>query len=509
MQCFNRMKTHVLRAAGLGLCLFGGSAFSADTTNYDTAWTYQYDGGVARGKDTIADGFRDGVLLSNGDALFVGVTRDSTYFESILAVKVSSEGKLVQKKALRFSEGTMGATVLVDKNGDYLVGGEKIGAPFLVRLDPAFNVKSEFWYYDTIQHRNMLNKNATLQGLVRKRDGRIAATGGDFYPDRENNYAFWMEFDSVGTFSRVREWGENSTYPLSGWSILETSQGEFLMGGQQTVVYLDTAGVRMGMKKYTFSLPGVGTETNNITRVRKLRDGRFLAVGQAYEEDCWTRYQRLYFDGWWSLLSTTGQNLAWNTAGVSGTDDNLFDAVQLADGRIAFAGNKTTSPDSGLWVFVTDSAGTTIEWEKQFNLPGKVGSRTRNDISTYALIATPDSGFIVAGTENRPGNYNDAVAFKFIWKPIPTALRPGSAKGIRQSWISGRRFIRFEASAGAEVELRILNVRGQELARYSQRTSVAGQGEFDLGDLSLRRGLYVWEFKVNHAVTRGSWAIME
>jgi hypothetical protein len=200
---------------------------------------------------------------------------------------------------------------------------------------------------------------------------------------------------------------------------------------------------------------------------------------------------------------------AWNTAGGSGADDNLFDAVQLSDGRIAFAGNKTTSPDSGLWVFVTDSAAKTIEWERQYNLPGTVDGRTRNLISTYAMIATPDSGFIVAGKESRPGNHDDAVAFKFVPKPVPTSDLPGPAKSVRQAWNGGRRIIRFQAPAGADVELRLLNIQGREFGRYSQHTSHAGQGRFDIGDLSLKRGLYVWEIKVNHIVTRGSWAILE
>jgi hypothetical protein len=255
MRRFNRMKSHVLGAAGLSLCLFGGSAFSADTANYDTAWTYQYDGGVSRDGDTIADTFRDAVLLSNGNAVFVGETRDSTFFLSTLMVELSKVGKPIRQKTLRFIRGTYGATVMIAKNGDYFGGGMKIGAPFLFRTDPEFNVKSEYWHYDTLQQRNRLTKTAALQALGQTSDGRIAATGGDFYPDRTNNYLFWMEFDSSGTYRRVRQWEDVSGYRISGWSMLGTSTGEFLIGGQQAVAYMDTAGVLNGMKKYTFPSP--------------------------------------------------------------------------------------------------------------------------------------------------------------------------------------------------------------------------------------------------------------
>ncbi len=255
-------------------------------------------------------------------------------------------------------------------------------------MDSQFNIKSAFWYYDSINGRSKLLHGATLQSLVQTKDGRIIAVGGDEFPygsgSTLNNYAAWMEFDSLEALNGlVRQWDEAVGFEIAGWSLLETSSGGFLMGGNRATGSFDKSGTMSSLYKYSFSLKGVGTETNQVSRVRKLRNGKLIVVGQAYEEDCWTKYQRLSYDAWWSFISETGSNDSWNTAGLSGSDDVLFDATQLADNRIAFLGLKGTVPDSGLWVFVTDSTAKTIQWEKQFDLPGIGGGVTRNNLDPY------------------------------------------------------------------------------------------------------------------------------
>ncbi len=101
MQCFERMKTRVLGLAGLSLCLFCANSFAADTANYDTAWTYVYDGGRTSNGTSSIDQFFDVKILPNGDAICVGESQDSVLLPNILILKISPAGVVKQKKLLK------------------------------------------------------------------------------------------------------------------------------------------------------------------------------------------------------------------------------------------------------------------------------------------------------------------------------------------------------------------------------------------------------------------------
>lgn len=103
---------------------------------------------------------------------------------------------------------------------------------------------------------------------------------------------------------------------------------------------------------------------NDVYKAKMLRNGSLMVVGGTYEGDCWQRYKTLYRDAWWSPISYShGGNESWDTAGVQGGNDRLYDFAQLLDGRIAFMGRKATPADSGLWIIVTDSTGKEILWQ--------------------------------------------------------------------------------------------------------------------------------------------------
>jgi hypothetical protein len=494
-----------------GFCLGWGptGVVAADSAYYDTAWSFTYDGGLTKDGDPIRDSFRDVKILPNGDAICVGGTWDSVYYGDILLMQLNPEGGVVRKKLFTATQSLYGTSILISKRGEFVISGDKVNAPYLVRLDQDWNIKSESWYYDSIAHKHILLRAASLQSLVETRDGRFVATGGDLFPDRTNNYAVWMEYDSLGALTNYREWINHTGYEIAGWSIAEKASGDFFMGGKQTVAYMDSIGVRLGENKYTFFLTGVGTETNNVTRVRKLRDGRFIVVGQAYEEDCWTRYHQLFYDGWWSILTPTGGNRDWNTAGKSGVNDNVYDATQLVDGRIVLIGQRGSQPSYGLWVMVTDTSAKNIEWEGNFNLPGKSPSGdNRTNLVSTSVAATPDSGFIVVGYEGAAGNDN-AFAFKFIPTAKPTSNLPHrTGDALAFDGVHQNMFV-YSAPPGEDVALRLYDWTGREAARVQQRSRSSGHGRFDLAPFGLKRGVYLWELRGRRAVARGTLVRVE
>ncbi len=74
--------------------------FAAMTANFDTAWTFTYDGGLTTSGTPIPDRFQDIKILPNGDAICVGETSD-TLVRAGLIIKLTPNGK-IQKKGSSF-----------------------------------------------------------------------------------------------------------------------------------------------------------------------------------------------------------------------------------------------------------------------------------------------------------------------------------------------------------------------------------------------------------------------
>jgi hypothetical protein len=262
--------------------------------------------------------------------------------------------------------------------------------------------------------------------------GTIVCAAGDEYPDNGgsalNNYMAYLELDSNGQMLRHGEWNNTFTEPIGGFSILEVGTLNYMFAGNQSVYYTDTGTTNIWQHRYTFSLTGVGSVVNQVNRVKMLRDGRIIVAGMAYEGNCWTDYGRLYYDAWWSPISaTTGINTAWDTAGAQGGSDGLYDFTQLVNGNIVFTGTKATTADSGMWVFVTDSTGANLLWEKQFNIGYRSNAGT--NLRPLAVCATPDTGFTVVGEHNCPDSLGgvNAFAVHFVFKTAaPTLISPAN-----------------------------------------------------------------------------------
>lgn len=422
-----------LMTAFLGLAT--ACAFPADTAYYDTSWSYSYDAGLTKSGRPSRENFRDVKMLPNGDFLCIGETQDTTEEPAILWIRLSGSGQTGQKKVFPFKDGAGATSLLLAKDGDFILGGNRNGAPFLLRIDPALKQESAIWHYDSIARKSILARPATINSMVELENGNVAAAAGDIFPNNYGlamgNFAAFMEFDATGV-RRTNEWHNPTGYEIAGWSLAKGETFGYLIGGKQAAFLLDVDGVLVSRNEYGVTVAGVGTEKNNVSRLRKLRDGRMIVVGQSYEEDGWTKHQRLNYDAWWSTLSAGGNADARNVAGVSGRDDFLWDAAQLADGRIAFVGGKGTAADSGVWAFVTDSTGKSIQWQKQFNLPGRDNGSIRKNIYPMVLLATPDSGFVVVGVEGGSNLNDNAFAFKFVPKQEASLIRSArAAEGTR------------------------------------------------------------------------------
>lgn len=502
MRHLQALTVGALRMAALAIGLAVSWSDSADTLKYDAAWTFIYDGGRGTNGKSIFDQFMDVKISPNGTTYCVGETIESR-FGSVLLVKLSKTGTLLQKVLFTGSSGARASSLFLDEKGDIHVGGARYNAPLLLRFDSSLSLKSSTWYYDSTRDRHLLDQGSTINSIFKSPNGRTIAVAGDPFPDNYgldlNNFAAYLEFDTLGAVKRVNQWLNRTGYTVSGWSLASDGFGGLLLGGNEAVLSVDTQSVLHDEQEYTFSLSGVGTVNNRVMRVRTLRDGRRLAVGQAYEEDCWTRWKRLSYDGWWTTLSGTGRAEARNTAGVSGQDDVLYDATQLVDGRIVLVGWKpSTDQVGGIWALVTDSTSKNILWEGHIPIPYR--SDKGNSATAYAVAATPDSGFTVVGPESivdSLGGSNGFVAH-FVPKIVPTSARvPQDLQRVHSNdpWT-----IAFQLKHPGKVDLSIYNVRGKRTARYSQWMSAGGGGKFRLEKSTLGDGISFWRLQMNGRV---------
>lgn len=504
MNCLRSWNLGSVRLITAFIGLASACAFTADTAYYDTSWSYSYDAGLTKSGRPSRENFRDVKRLPNGDILCVGETQDTAETPAILWIRLSASGQASQTKVFSFKDGAGAASLLLAKDGDFVLGGNRNGAPFLLRLDPGLNPTAAIWHYDSIARKSILARPATINSMVELESGNVVAAAGDIFPNNYGlalgNFAAFMEFEGNGV-RRTNEWHNPTGYEIAGWSLVKGGTFGYLIGGKQAAFLLDADGVLVSKTEYTVNVAGVGSEKNNVSRLRKLRDGRMIAVGQSYEEDGWTKNQRLNYDAWWTTLSAGGSPDARNVSGVSGRDDFLWDAAQLADGRIAFVGGKGTAADSGVWAFVTDSTGKTIEWQRQYNLPGRDNGSIRKNIYPMALLPTPDSGFVVVGVEGGSNLNDNAFTFKFERKAVPVSV--GRVPGLSLTGVQweGRTF-RFDSPASGEAVLDLYGLDGSLSARFSLEGADA-TGRITVPEARCKGGLYFWRARLGRTLLSG------
>lgn len=261
-------------------------------------------------------------------------------------------------------------------------------------------------------------------------------------------------------------------------------------------------------QSYSYMLDGVGAEVAHNVRAKFLRGYRPMIMGRIYEGNCWTYYQNLYYDVWWSPLDNDLNSTPRDTAGLQRGDDMAYDFTQLVNGNIVFIGEKyVTSTDSGgIWTIVTDSTGRKKLWERQTKLPYK--TEDGRNLMPLSVCATPDSGFTVVGkytcrTEN--GDYN-AFASHFVPK-IPMAVPniqsvPAKSAGIIASIKGAKLTVRFDSRV-KNPQMEVYDARGSRIAVISGLKNRQMGNCLEWEFLNAVQGLYFYHVKAGGSLITG------
>jgi len=503
------------------LSLLCCASLSFAAVNYDTTWTFVYDGAPRKGKPSI-DRFYDIKELPDGKTVCVGISSDTSYSGQSILFKFDTAGHVVFKKIYNTKSSNMSFnrqsahSVAIAKNGDYIVAGERYLCLWIMRLDTLGNIKWSTWYYDSIKDQSILSGSGIVNCVRETKRGTIICAVGDEYPNNGgnalSNYAAFLEFTGDGVYRKGAQWDNPSGYKIGGFYVDEGSNGYYLLSGNQAVYYLDTNRAVVWRKNYTFSLPSVGTETNNVNRVKMLRDGSLMVAGQAYEGNCWRNWQKFYYDAWHSPISYVyGTNSSWDTAGVQGADDIIYDFTQLTNGNLVFVGTRgDRNGPAPLWVFVTDSTGKQLLMDKKFCLPRQDGNGTCGNTFPLSVAATNDTGFTIVGqgTFDTISGWNGFAAH-FVPSPVSSVSRIShefpKTSGVRVAVSRSRvAFSMPEHFATENVVIDVFDGRGKRVGEISG-CSLDNSIIWNCGRAGA--GVYVYSMKNGRAEYHGTFAV--
>jgi hypothetical protein len=432
----------------------------------------------------------------------VGETVDSsTKLGQTILLKIDNSGKTLQKKLFvtnnqqnaRYNN-QYAHSLAITKNGDLIIGGVRFIGPYIMRMDTLGNIKWATWYYDSTGDKNLLQGKGVINSLHETSRGTIICAVGDEYPFNNgqplNNYAVLLELDSLGRNPYMPtelayvagQFSNEAGYRIGGFYVDETKGQNFVLSGNESVYYTDSIGNPQWRQNYLTTPTGVGSQSNNVSRAKVLRDNTLMVAGQAYETDSWTRFNHLYYDAWWSPVDyASGTMNARYMTGSPGDDDYLLDFTQLTNGNLVFVGTKGTSYGyAPIWVFVMDSTGKRLLFNKGF-FP-----RDSTIIGTQyprAITATPDNGFTVVGYINHNGK--DALAMHFVPKPVSAVVSRNiflseSINGFNVHVAGAKLIVNNNSVIKNNGEASLFNLTGRQIAVQTGKKEIV----FDISKLS-------------------------
>jgi hypothetical protein len=194
--------------------------------------------------------------------------------------------------------------------------------------------------------------------------------------------------------------------------------------------------------------------------------------------------------------------------GTQGGSDGLYDFTQLIDGKLVFTGIKATPIASGLWVFVTDSTGKHILWERQYKLPGKdAGGYELKTLLPLSVCATEDSGFTVVGDNNTYGNNHNAFAMHFVPSEPTTVIKKQplnqSNTAVKLKITGSKVIFSFPSSVSMPVELSVYNAAGKRITEVKSRDLKAEKNSLLWDCSGVSEGIYLYRIRFTDRISTG------
>ena len=238
------------------------------------------------------------------------------------------------------------------------------------------------------------------KAIIQTSDGGFAVTGFTYSNSRGESDVWLLRLNAVGEELWQKNYGGKGTE--MGYSIMETQDDGFLIGGYQSYDSVNKADMlivktdRKGKGVWRRALKSRGNDI--VESVLETPRGDFLIGGWAYMPE------KGDLDAKLAKMGPGGKILWERTYGGKGKDA-IYDMEFAPEGGIILAGQTGSfGPSSDVWIFHTDNEGR-MDWQK----------RSKGDKNDYghALALANDGGFVIAGgTKSYSAKGSDMVLMK-------------------------------------------------------------------------------------------------
>ena len=233
--------------------------------------------------------------------------------------------------------------------------------------------------------------------------GRSQSNDGDVGGNK-GNYDYWVvKTDALGNLQWEQNYGGNGEDWLH--SLQQTSDGGFILGGRSLsgggdissnngnydywVVKIDNLGTIQWEQNYG------GTAWDELYSVQETSDGGFILGGASNSSNIDVGGNNGGYD-YWVIKTDVSGNVQWEKNYGGSVGDFLHSLQETSDGGFILAGqSQSSNGDVGgnygnwdYWIVKTDASGS-IEWEKHF---GGI-----KEEYLYSVQQTTDNGFILGG----------------------------------------------------------------------------------------------------------------
>ncbi len=230
-----------------------------------------------------------------------------------------------------------------------------------------------------------------LRDVAQLPNGDFVITG--YYSKSRGAYEMIVgKINPDGTVAWIKQIGDGTSNEDSGWRILPTQDGGFIVAGVTRrhrgvadiwIVKFDSSGNIIWENSYGGQYADYGFH------IIETSDGGFLVTGSSISysnsEDIW-------------ILKLNGDGTVnWQKViGGAGTD-KAYSAVEDSGGNYVITGYYSTSQGSEIWVLKLSTNGNII-WQKIF------GDNSTGMEVGRSVTATSDGGYLIAGTTDSYGN---------------------------------------------------------------------------------------------------------
>jgi hypothetical protein len=299
-------------------------------------------------------------LRQTADAGFLAAgniqnSSSSTCSECAFVVKLDSNGNPQWQKT--YSEGQTVYDFVQTSDGGYAVTGNTppgstITTQFVLvwvaKLDSSGNVQ-----WQTALNETSSSSSVLAYSIIQTSDGGFALSGSSYSPpgvlvvklDSNGNVKWQMVYESpIPTGSLNVD---------IGYSIVQTSDGGYMVGGKQNAqvgygLKLDSAGKVQWAKTYSVNSYDLSGQFNSV---RQTSDGGFVFAGDLFN------YSAYYSYNAWIVRTDSSGNILWQKTYGTTSESTQFQKIALAsDGGFVAAGWEAQLNQLP-YIVRTDSAG--------------------------------------------------------------------------------------------------------------------------------------------------------